>query len=78
MRHPSKVGAFCARRGDAYLGRGGPRRVREPNVFPLPTGRNTVLFGDRLRSRRLRDASRAAKHWWETTDGERKPLAGSV
>ena len=68
MQHPSKVGAFCARKGDKKLGGG---------TGPLPCGKHLKRgpkrrhaaqhqgwpFWKRLRARRLRDARRAtAKH----------------
>lgn len=63
MRHPSKVGAFCARVGDRKLGGGsGPLRCGKH----LKRGRKADLlhyvpWWMRLRSRRLRDARRAAQ-----------------
>lgn len=69
MRHPSKVGAFCARKGVKHLGLGGPphptklRRRGKPQVHPSSQMGMPFWARERMRARRdaLRRAAKAAK-----------------
>lgn len=60
MRHPSKVGSFCSRKGDQYLGSGGPPQTgKHLKRGPRPVLGYRVPWWQRLRfiaarERRLR------------------------